>query len=49
MSFCVDVTKTLIDQTGIDLSRRDISMTQHLLNGVDIGTIFQQVSREGVA
>ena len=49
MRFVVNILELLFYKLGVDLSGGDIRMSQHLLNGVDIGAVFQQMGREGVA
>ena len=48
MRFVVNILELLADQMRINLRRGDVRMAEHFLNGVDIGTIFQQMCREGM-
>ena len=49
MSFVVNVLQLLFYKLGINLCGRDIRVTQHLLYGVEICAVFQQMRRERVA
>ena len=49
MRFVVDILELLADKVRIDLRRGDVRMAEHFLNGVDIGAVFQQMRREGMA
>jgi hypothetical protein len=44
----MDVSQPAAFHVRIDLSRRDICMPQHRLNGSQIGSSFQQVRGKGM-
>lgn len=41
--------EVLLVQVGIDLSGRDVGVTQELLNDSEVGSAFEEVGGEGVA
>ena len=45
----VDILQLFIDNMRIDLRGGNIRMTKHLLNGMKVSAVFQQVCRKGVA
>lgn len=49
MGFVVYIFELLVYQLGIDLSGGNIRMTQHLLYGMQISPIFQQMGGKGMA
>ena len=49
MGFVVDILQLLVDQLGIDLGGRNVRVSQHLLDGVEIRAVFQQMGGKGVA
>ena len=48
MSLVVNILKLLIDKLRVDLSRRYIRMSEHFLNGMEVGTVFKQMRRKRV-
>ena len=49
VGFVVDILQLLVDQLGIDLGGRNVRVSQHLLDGVEIRAVFQQMGGKGVA
>ena len=49
MGFAVDILQVVLHHVGVDLGGGDIRMPQHLLNGTEIRSVFQQMDGEGVA
>ena len=48
MGLVVHVLQLLAHQLSIDLGGGNIGVAQHLLNGVEVGTVFQQMGGEGM-
>ena len=44
----IDVLELFFDKLGIDLGGRDIRVAEHLLNGVNVSAVLQQVRGERV-
>ena len=49
MGFMVHVLQFLLNHVGINLGRRNVRVTQHLLNRPKVRAVFQQMGRKGVA
>ena len=45
----MDLSKTLLINMSVNLSRRDVGVAQKLLNHSQVGPILQKVSRKGMA
>ena len=45
----MDFSQTFICDVGIDLSSRDIGMTEHYLDTPKVGSVFEEVCGETVA
>ena len=48
MGLAVDVLQLLADDLGVDLGGGDVGVSQHFLNGAQVGPVLQQVGRKGV-
>ena len=49
MGLVIDVLQLLLNDMGVDLGGGDIRVAQHLLDGAQVGAVFQQVDGEAVA
>src|SRR5207244_11518117 len=49
MEAIIDRAQARFQHVCVDLRRRQISMAEHHLNGAQIGAMFEQMRREGVA
>ena len=49
MKFLIDGFQAIMVDMGIDLSRADISMTEHLLEGAQVGPAREQMGSEAVS
>lgn len=49
MALIIDRLELLLDQLGIDLGGGNVAVPHHLLDGMEIRTVLQQMGREAVA
>ena len=49
MSFCVNFADTRVAHVGVDLSCGDVGVAEHFLYGAKVCTVFDKVSRKGMA
>ena len=48
MGFVIYILELLFDKLGINLGGAYIGMTEHLLNGAKIGSVFKKMRRKGM-
>ena len=49
MSLLIDVFELALDHMGVDLGGGNVRVTQHLLDGPQVRSVFQQVDSKGMA
>ena len=49
MRLLIDVLEVLFDDVRVDLRRGNVCVAQHLLNGAQVGTVFEQMHGKRVA
>ncbi len=48
MKLAMHLLETALIHMGVDLSRGDVGMTQHLLDDTEVSTIIQEVGGKGM-